>query len=255
MIDILRGLAAGNYHHDDGLRVMQVGELTDDALGLASEVVQVASVNPPSTVEQTGHVTSWAKPVGVVHQWSLWNRHGRTDDTSDDFSYAIHGRGAPAGAALLQRFCSHLPDLVNMRLNCQEPDSGLDPHEEHLPRKIGDRKVSMRARFHLPIVTNPHALVFTDGEWRHLEEGKVYVFNNGCVHAARNAGTTPRYHLVWDMLMTAEAMRVMFEEGNTFIASTRAEVPVVRTETVDDWAKSGGMPEAEFESRELVVHP
>jgi hypothetical protein len=202
-------------------------------------------------------VTGWTRPKGQVRQWSLFNRHGRTDDTSDDFTYGQHlARKRPLPLPGIVRLAGGLPDLVNLRLNVISPGAALSPHEEHLPRPVGSDCVALRARFHLPLVTNPDALMLADGHLLHFTAGAVWFFGNGCVHGAENNGSEDRAHLVWDQLLTTRALDAMF--GGTppeWLAQDLRDVEPVRTVEVTGWAPSKGMTRAEFGRRKLVPHP
>jgi hypothetical protein len=243
MDNTLVKIANGNFHRSPSLRAAKLypANITD----LRREVHEIVDGLPYSSVS-AGHITNWTDPIGEVRQWSLWNRHGKTDDTSDDFSYAMAGRHVPHAGRFpaLDSFIRSHPDLVNMRLNMLSAGSALSPHEEHLPRKKAQGKVSLRARFHLPIDTNPFAKMFADDRWFHFEEGNVYFFNNGCVHAARNGGETSRLHLVWDMLMTERAYNQMFSRGYE-------ELPY-EVEHVTEYARSSGMTAQEFDRYDMV---
>lgn len=253
--NLLTLLANGNYHVEPMLRARRVaGTVLFDKI---KEDVDYIIANHPYTEVGEGHVTNWTNPVGQVQQWSLWNRNGITNTTAEDFNYVLTGKRAPHGAPHIQEFASKLPALVNMRLNCLQPGAALSPHEEHLPRTIDQDRVSLRARFHMPIYTNKDALMLADNQWyRFYASGNIYCFNNGCVHAAKNEGDTPRYHLVWDMLMTQEAIDTMFRYGNEYIECRGRGAPRVGPmENITEYAQSGGMGFKEFERRKLIVHP
>lgn len=60
-------------------------------------------------------------------------------------------------------------------------------------------------RVHVPIVTNPKALVMVAGSKRglsehHLKVGKAYAVCVTKLHAIANGGTTPRVHLMFDVV-------------------------------------------------------
>src|SRR6185503_10205581 len=108
-------------------------------------------------------------------------------------------------------FISAFPEAANMRLNGLGTRGGLSPHEEHVVRRQPDGACWLSVRFHLPVRTTAEAEVLLDGELFRLEEGAVFLFNNGCVHSAVNRGPEFRYHLVWDMPLTARVFRLMFQ--------------------------------------------
>ena len=103
------------------------------------------------------------------------------------------------------------------------PGAALAPHEEHSVFRVRGSSVALRARFHLPIVTNPLAELTLDGFVYHLAAGGVYFVNHGCVHSARNRGDESRVHIVWDMLLTREAFEFMFEKAGPWPLDRVAE--------------------------------
>ena len=57
------------------------------------------------------------------------------------------------------------------------------------------------ARLHIPIITNPGALMIVDKKAYHMEaDGGVYYVNTTKYHTALNGGTEPRIHLVATIL-------------------------------------------------------
>lgn len=255
--EILRRLAAGNYHRPDGLRAYLIGAVDPEFFPtLMGDVRELTQRWEPSVVREGRHVTGWTQPMGEVKQWSLYNSHGRTDDTSDDFRYDILTDKRPVPLSGIEALAASLPDLVNMRLNLLGPGSSLSPHEEPLERDLGDGRVALRARFHLPIRTTRKALMLADGDLFHFEAGRVYLFNNGCVHSATNDAKSDRLHLVWDQLMTERAMDAMFGfTSPLWLKQELKDVPVASTLKVSTWASQADMPEEEFYRRELVFHP
>lgn len=256
-VEVLRRLAAGNYHHADGLRALHIGAATGSMFqALLADMSELVSWWLPSVVREGAHSTGWTRPVGEVRQWSLFNTHGQTDLTSDDFRYDNLAAKRPIPLPGVQRLVAGLPDLVNLRLNLIGPGSRLRPHEESLERPLPGDQVALRARFHLPLVTNPDARMLADGDLFHFEAGHVYLFNNGCVHAASNEGTADRLHLVWDQLMTTRALDAMF--GSTppaWLHQAITPATVIETVQVDSWERQSELTEQEFYSRELVFHP
>jgi hypothetical protein len=256
-IEILRRLAAGNYHHADGLRSLHIGTVAPSMFqALADDVHALTLGWLPSLVREGSHTTGWTRPVGEVRQWSLFNTHGYTDRTCDDFRYDNLADKRSVRLPGITALIGSLPDLVNMRLNLIGPTSSLSPHEESLERNLGGGRVSLRARFHLPIRTNPKALMLADGDLFHFQAGHVYLFNNGCVHSASNDADADRLHLVWDQLMTERAVETMF--GATppaWLEQSVEDTPVVDTVKVDNWERQTDMTEQEFYASRLVFHP
>ncbi|MFD9354654.1 aspartyl/asparaginyl beta-hydroxylase domain-containing protein [Streptomyces sp. NPDC060031] len=212
---VLDGIRDANYHRPGirCLRLMETNAAT--AARLSADVALLRTRQRSSSADAPGHVTAWTGPRGRVEQFSLLNASGRCDDFSRDHDLSCfgkrfhHGAHHPALAALI----GSLPHLVNFRVNVLGPGASLAAHEEHSVVRARSGAVGIRARFHLPLMTHPAATLLLDGDVHHLEAGAVYLVNHGCVHAAENGGPADRIHLVWDMLLTAEAAAVMFGQG------------------------------------------
>lgn len=139
----------------------------------------------PSNVRQYGHPTNWTQPFGKVEQYNLF-----ADTTSSTTS--VRGfTTEPHIQALVEKY-----KPLNLRVNVLGGDGGLSQHRETIEV---DGKV--KARFHAVIQSNTKATVFLDGDNYHLEEGKIYYFNNGCTHSAVNKGNQDRIHIVWDVFV------------------------------------------------------
>lgn len=153
------------------------------------------------------HEGSWTNPYGSVRPFSLFNNTGGIEDGSNDFNPFLQDKRFQVELPTLTDFYSQIPDLLNLRLNCIGPGSGLSEHEEEV-FLAGEKR--LRLRFHLPVITNPGARISLDGETFHFMEGNIYFFNNGCVHGAWNEGGTDRYHLVWDVILTNKSYEFFF---------------------------------------------
>ncbi|MFF0448787.1 aspartyl/asparaginyl beta-hydroxylase domain-containing protein [Streptomyces sp. NPDC004609] len=242
LLRVLHGIRDANYHRP-GIRCLRLFSADPPTLdALLTEVTRLRARQRPSLPGAPGHVTAWAGPRGRVEQFSLLNASGRTDDFSRDHDLSCagkrfhHGVRHPALAAL----AGSLPHLVNFRVNVLGPGATLAPHEEHSVVRSRTGTVGIRARFHLPLVTRPGATLLLDGDVHHLRAGTVYLVNHGCVHAAENGGTAERIHLVWDMLLTAEAAEAMFGRGPAPAGFTRIReraVPPEATRPVTRWER------------------
>jgi hypothetical protein len=211
---IIRGVATADA---DGraipcLRLLRVA--SGPFRELREECLRLSQCGTPSDACAARHVTRWAGPYGTVRQYSLWNRSGRFDDFSADHDQSCLGKAFHHAAdyPALAAFLSAFPHRINSRLNVLGAGSGLRPHREHVCLRARSGGVGLRLRFHLPVVTGPGAAVLLGGEVYAFEEGVVYLFNQGCVHGARNDGPAERLHLIWDLLLTSEAAQVMFGE-------------------------------------------
>src|SRR5688572_23930046 len=224
---LLRDIVRACYHYG-GLRTARLLRLSPDFFAaLRREILDFVEAHKPSDVRGAEHVTNWTKPFGAVYQFSLLNRSGRVDDTSSDHDLSLAGKSFHHRADYphLADFVAAFPHAINMRLNAMGEKAGLSPHEEHPVRYVDRRNCWLTTRFHLPVVTNPDVEVLLDGDLYRLEPGRVFYFNNGCVHSAVNRGGAMRYHLVWDMLLTAETFDLLFSDRPVAIPFLRKVSP------------------------------
>jgi hypothetical protein len=80
-----------------------------------------------------------------------------------------------------------------VRLLWLEPDAPVRPHIDTLAPGV--------SRLHVPIVTNPGAVLMIGAQPWHLAYGTVWSVDTGVSHYPVNAGVTARVHLVanvWD---------------------------------------------------------
>jgi hypothetical protein len=251
--EVLRGISAGNYHRG-GVRCLRLFDVTPAAVAsLRDDVRLLRSRHRPSRADGEDHVTGWVGAQGRVEQYSLVTASGRYDDFSRDHDLSCFGKRFRAHAAHpgLGALLDSLPHLVNARIAVLSPGAELPPHEEHSVIRSRSGGIGVRARFHLPLVTNPDATLLLDGERFHLAAGGVFLVNHGCVHAARNTGRAERIHLMWDQLLTSEALEIMFGAGPPPAGLTRTSpqersVTPVGREVTSSWRKlAGEVPETE----------
>lgn len=62
-----------------------------------------------------------------------------------------------------------------------------------------------RVRVHVPLVTNPKALMWHGGDTVHMEAGSAYLVNTEIVHGLENMGDAPRFHFFFDVCILGEA--------------------------------------------------
>jgi hypothetical protein len=154
------------------------------------------------------------RPFGQAIQSNLFNKSGNTADCSTDFSGTADGHAfaAPECPSLSRFFDCFAARVLSFRLNGLMTNSGLGAHEEAIVKQG-----SVRMRFHLPLFTNAGASVLLDDEEFHLQEGYIYYFNNGCVHAAQNRGPENRYHFVWDMWLDPWVFENLLDLGSAVV--------------------------------------
>lgn len=258
MHDVLRGLAAANFHHD-GIRSVTLGRIVPATFaGLQHDCDQLVAQAPYRDLSTREYKTGFAVAVADVRHWSLFNRSGLTDDHGDDFDYSAFGlsKKRAHGGTTIVHVAQTIPDLVNLRLAYLGAGAALTVHEEHITRIVGRDKVALRCRFHIPIRSHPSARMMLEGHQYRYEPGFLYAFNNGCVHDARNDSPEPRLHLIFDALLTERTFAVLFGrrrpgwlQGAPVHTEPCGQVPI------PEYVPEPGMSETEFDRRELVWHP
>src|SRR5437868_10387507 len=242
LLAVLAGIRDADLHQG-GVRCLRLFAADARTLaGLRREVAQIRADGVPSRPGAKGHVTAWTKPQGEVSQYSLLNASGRFDDFSHDHDLSCFGKRfwAADRYPLLADLVAALPDLVNVRVLVLAPGASLAPHEEHAVIRSATGTIGVRARFHLPLETNPKATLTLDGAVYRLAAGSVYLVNHGCVHAAANEGDTHRVHLVWDQLITLAAAKVMFGQDPPPSGFSRIDLETptpVERRPVDAWER------------------
>jgi hypothetical protein len=212
--ELLAGIRDGNYHAG-GIRCLRIFQLERDHLAkLRGDVERLCQEKRSSNVNDPSHITNWTRPRGQVLQFSLLNASGRCDDFSTDHDLSCFGKQFHAVTAYphLAHFITLFPHTVNFRIIVIASGARLSAHEEHSVIRTRRGTVGVRARFHLPVVSNSRAELMLDGCVYHLGPGTIYFVNHGCIHAASNGGDEHRIHLVWDMLLTREVYDFMFAE-------------------------------------------
>lgn len=226
----LEALLAGDQHRG-GIRCRSLFSLQPNYFDeLQREVRRYLACNRASDVGSDAHVTSWTSPKGQVRQYSLLNTSGLSDDFSADHNLSCSQKWFydECRYPVIAQLINDWPDLVNFRINTLGPGAALSMHEECLLFRTNTGGVGARLRFHLPIETNPAAEVHLDGDVYHFQPGKIYLFNQGCVHSARNGGSSIRTHLVWDSLLTADVLeRVLHSQPAPPYMEAQHEDPAV----------------------------
>lgn len=202
------------YAHKGGIKTLALGKLSDEWFRkIQAECSLITQGARPSDVTLASHVTNWTRPSGEVQQFSLFNISGETEDTTGDYGYLGDAKKKrlvfPHFEGLARFARLFASDLRNLRLNGMGPHSALNAHEERsvAATRFGTQTI---VRFHLPVFSNPGARIFLDGEWFRYDEGTLYFFHHGCVHAVANDSDEPRYHLVLDCFLSKALFRRLF---------------------------------------------
>jgi hypothetical protein len=241
---LLAGIRDGNFHAG-GIRCLRVFQVEPAYFAeLSADINRLWLWERASDVNDPKHVTNWTRPRGGVIQFSLFNTTGRYDDFSTDHDMSCLGKKFHGAAqySAVGDFVSLFPHTVNARINVMSAGARLTPHEENAVIRTRAGSIGARVRFHLPITSNPDAELMLDGSVYHLTPGMIYFINHGCVHSACNRGEHPRIHLVWDMLLTRDALDFMFGNDSRTprllrIAESDQNPAPIRTERVGPYLR------------------
>jgi hypothetical protein len=70
---------------------------------------------------------------------------------------------------------------------------------EITPHRDGGWYPAFCRKLHLPLITNPDTRFYVEPEWRHLPVGRLVEVNNNAPHGVRNAGSSARVHLIFEL--------------------------------------------------------
>jgi hypothetical protein len=90
--------------------------------------------------------------------------------------------------------------------------------KEHRDAKCGLPYGSLR--LHVPVITNPGAVVVLDGVEHHWEAGRLWFGDFNRPHYVRNSGSEARVHLVVDTLVTPELLGLFPESFREALPTT-----------------------------------
>jgi len=213
--EVISELVNANYQKNPELTILQLFELDELFFqNVSNDLLTLIQENNPSYATDPKHLSYWSRPEGVIRQYSLLNVSGRLNDYSTDHNRSIkhkafaHQQRYPS----LAQFIALFPHAINFRINILDAKSCFTQHQENICFLTNSgHKPALRVRFHLPIHTNPEAVMLMEGDGYHFNPGVVYFFHNGCVHDGMNmSATDARIHLIWDMLLTEETFERMF---------------------------------------------
>jgi hypothetical protein len=215
---VIRALVDANYQKEADLTILQLFKVDEEFnRRICEEVISLIQNNNPSIVTDPKHNSYWSHPEGLITQFSLLNVSGILNDYSKDHNRSIKGKSFAHGDRYpnLGQFISLFPHAVNFRINILNAKSRFTQHQEDICffSNEGHEPV-VRARFHLPIFTNPEAIMLMEGKAYHFDPGIVYFFHNGCIHDGANMSETEsRIHLIWDMILTQDTFERMFKRS------------------------------------------
>lgn len=214
-----------NRHHTRPLSEAVQLEPTFDADRLARELSQVTDHHwQPQRIHAPGGGVGAASTI----DWRVLplRSPGGDSDRTDP------GGPGPSGFAptvWLQRL-PYLRDILDdvpaplntVRLMALGPGAASQPHSD--PKYALHRGM---VRLHLPLVSNPGAVLVLDGVEHRWQPGQLWYGDFSRQHLVRNTGPAPRVHTVIDALLTLEladwfppAWRTALREGDVLFNRT-----------------------------------
>lgn len=115
----------------------------------------------------------------------------------------------------LFKFIKSLTSCYNCCINGFLPHSKFTVHREPIVKKFRNKWV-MICRFHIPILTNNKCLNYVGDGLYHFEEGYNYFFNVAAKHDGRNDSDLPRYHLLYDLILTEKVIDMLRSATTVF---------------------------------------
>jgi hypothetical protein len=138
--------------------------------------------------------------------FALWPQQHRVDERLrpamvKDLGWQGFGERTDAlvrhlGHAVLHLYKCQGGDADNRMLSVVMPGHSIPPH-------VDEQQPNWLTRVHVPLQTNPKAVMVLAGEEQHLEVGAAYLIDTRVEHAIRNDGPTPRIHFMFDVRRSA----------------------------------------------------
>lgn len=96
-----------------------------------------------------------------------------------------------------EAYCFVAPIFPKIMLARLLAGGTIPKHSDNLPA------VPYTHKLHVPLETNPHAVLTVGGKQFHLEAGCAYEVNNLAPHGAHNGGSRDRVHLIFEVFDAA----------------------------------------------------
>lgn len=200
-----------------GIKVLELFECDPELFSRVSEEAKHVVSSSPGQIVTGDHVTyrfiktqdpSWEPKPGAIHQYSLYNSKDDLLFTDEDHHWHDTGKKFVSGLKAIPEFVQRYfgsTELQNFRLQTIDRGGSLGQHREKIIG-IPKRELNWKLRFHLPCVTNPHVRFLMDGQEFRMKQGRVYLFNQGCMHGVSNDEGALRAHLVWDCYLNEHVL-------------------------------------------------
>ena len=91
-------------------------------------------------------------------------------------------------------------DIYFTEVNYMSPGTSIKPHIDNMRGDVW--WLNMTRRVHVPITTNSETIMTCGNVSMCMEVGSVYEFHNRVIHSGVNNGSSPRTHIVLDLVPT-----------------------------------------------------
>lgn len=183
-------------------RTYEIDRLTDEVLALRQKPWRAQRAISQDGLFQEAKI-DWR----VIALRSLGGDESRTDPGGaglDAFADTAHLKRSP----YLTEVLAGIPaPLRSVRLMALGPGAEI---YEHRDGKVGLPWGNLR--LHVPIITNPGAIVVIGGDESHWDAGRLWFGDFNRLHRVRNTGDEARIHLVIDCAVTAELLALFPDE-------------------------------------------
>ena len=113
-------------------------------------------------------------------------------------------------------------DVMWLRLAAMKRGAGLWEHTDY--SELEDRP---RLRLHIPLLTNPDAVMVFPGQTLHMSAGSLWILNpKDTRHAAVNRGFTTRIHVIIDCYITP-VLSDLIDQSRTVAQSFTTRLPTL----------------------------
>lgn len=138
-------------------------------------------------------VAAWISAIDL-RDWPQQDPPGHPLKPAMVTDLAWHGFGAMV-APVVYELLTYLSNgsASNRMLSVVMPGDGIPPHRDQ-------QGPEWLCRVHVPLVSNDRSRFIVRGKPYEMAVGTAYLVNTLAEHAVENAGTTPRIHLMFDVV-------------------------------------------------------
>lgn len=232
-----------NAQNDSGIYVLNLGKLNNfDAI--KEEALEIIKTKPGTTIlerddgsfyrdddyiiKAEDHKKLYDQLHGGYRSFQLLRPEpGWTDiyyGLSSDTDYNQWKFWAEDTYPNIAKSLKSYPSCFNCCIGGFLPHSRFTIHREPIIKQYHD-KWFMICRFHIPLTTNSKCSNYIGDGLYHFDEGNMYFFNVAGKHDGRNESDVPRYHLVYDLILTEQVIN-MLKNAETVLPNQKINLEV-----------------------------